>query len=440
MDKIKKILIVMIIIIIVIVTSIVILVKKLNSIEEEDTPEKLEFENKDTYKVEQKIIEVDNRNKYYAVDSIVRKYLYYIQEMKGIIDYQKIDDEDLKQDGINQLYNILDKQYISEMNMNKNDLQNKIKEYTDYELSINKMYVYEKSSQTELYFIYASLGSEDIKLLVKTDSVNMTFSIFLEDYINNKNYNYDMNQEDIKINDDTIFQNADNQFKYANISDEYMAKQHISVLKDKLLYNPQYVYNELMSDEYKNNRFGSLEEFIKYINNNKSELESIETKKYAVNKYDDYTEYVWQDQHGNYYIFTESAIMDFKVEFDTYTIPTTKFTEKYNSSDDSYKCQMNIDKFIRMLNRHDYKTAYKCLADSYKNNYFKTEEAFENFAKSNFFDYNKLTFKDSEQKGERLYTCEIELTDLTGEKSETKKMNIVMQLNDNLDFAMSFSM
>ena len=78
MDKIKKILIVMIIIIIVIVTSIVILVKKLNSIEEEDTPEKLEFENKDTYKVEQKIIEVDNRNKYYAVDSIVRKYLYYI--------------------------------------------------------------------------------------------------------------------------------------------------------------------------------------------------------------------------------------------------------------------------------------------------------------------------------------------------------------------------
>ena len=101
----------------------------MNSIEEEDTPEKLEFENKDTYKVEQKIIEVDNRNKYYAVDSIVRKYLYYIQEMKGIIDYQKIDDEDLKQDGINQLYNILDKQYISEMNMNKNDLQNKIKEY-----------------------------------------------------------------------------------------------------------------------------------------------------------------------------------------------------------------------------------------------------------------------------------------------------------------------
>ena len=55
MDKIKKILIVMIIMIIVIVTSIVILVKKLNSVEEEDTPEKLEFENKDTYKVEQKI-------------------------------------------------------------------------------------------------------------------------------------------------------------------------------------------------------------------------------------------------------------------------------------------------------------------------------------------------------------------------------------------------
>lgn len=439
MKKIKKVLIAMIIISIIIVTIIVILTKKLNN-GEEDTPEKLEFENKETYESNQKVIEVDNRNKYYAVDSIIRKYLYYIQEMKGIIDYQKIDDDDLKQDGVNQLYNILDKQYISEMNANKNDLQNRIKEYADYELSINKMYVYEKSSQTDLYFIYASIGSDDIKLLVKTDSVNMTFSVFLEDYIDSKNYNYDMNEKDIIINDDTIFQNDDNQFEYTNISDEYMARQHIIALKDKLRYNPEYVYNNLMSEEYKNSRFGSIDEFIKYINDNKNEFEDIVTKKYAVNKYDDYTEYVWLDEHGNYYIFTESAIMNFKVAFDTYTVPTTKFTEKYNSSEDSYKCQMNIDKFIRMINRHDYKTAYKCLADSYKSNYFKTEEAFEKFIKNNFFEYNKLSFKDSKQKGERLYTCEIELTDYTGEKSETKKVNIVMQLNDNLDFTMSFNM
>ena len=101
---------------------------------------------------------------------------------------------------------------------------------------------------------------------------------------------------------------------------------------------------------------------------------------------------------------------------------------------------MNIDKFFQMINRKDYKTSYKCLADSYKNNYFKTETDFANFVKSNFYEYNKMTFKKAEQKGNRLYSFEVELTDLTGNNSETKKVNVIMQLNDNYDFVMSFSM
>ena len=43
---------------------------------------------------------------------------------------------------------------------------------------------------------------------------------------------------------------------------------------------------------------------------------------------------------------------------------------------------MNVDKFFQMINRKDYKTSYKCLADSYKNNYFKTENDFANFVKN----------------------------------------------------------
>ena len=38
---------------------------------------------------------------------------------------------------------------------------------------------------------------------------------------------------------------------------------------------------------------------------------------------------------------------------------------------------MNIDKFFQMINRQDYDAAYNCLAQSYRNNYFTTEEEFE---------------------------------------------------------------
>ena len=143
---------------------------------------------------------------------------------------------------------------------------------------------------------------------------------------------------------------------------------------------------------------------------------------------------------NNYYIIKEKAIMNYTMEFDTYTILTEKFKETYDKSGDEYKCQMNVDKFFQMINRKDYKTSYKCLADSYKNNYFKTENDFANFVKSNFYKYNKITFKKSEQKGNRLYSFEIELTDITGKNTETKKVNVIMQLKDNYDFVMSFSM
>ena len=101
---------------------------------------------------------------------------------------------------------------------------------------------------------------------------------------------------------------------------------------------------------------------------------------------------------------------------------------------------MNIDKFFQMINRQDYKTSYECLAQSYKNNYFKTEESFENYVKNNFFTYNKVSYEDVEQKGDKLYVFTIKLTDLTGENKETKEVTIVMQLNEDLNFEMSFSM
>ena len=77
---------------------------------------------------------------------------------------------------------------------------------------------------------------------------------------------------------------------------------------------------------------------------------------------------------NNYYIIKEKAIMNYTIGFDTYTILTEKFKETYDKSGDEYKCQMNINKFFQMINRKDYKTSYKCLADSYKNNYFKKNQ------------------------------------------------------------------
>lgn len=441
MKKVKGLIISMMIIVIFIIIVIVILKNNISQNEELDLGnQEINAETKDTYEVGNKIERVKNKNKYYAVEKILNTYIYYIKEMKGIIDFQKYNDEAIIENGVSQLYNILDSEYISEYNIKKSDLQNKIKEYENYDLNIEEMYLFEKSSAINLYIVYADLGEDNVKLLVKTDSQNMTFSVFLEDYIEKYNYRPNMKVQDIKISDNNIEKNNDNQYKYVNITDEYMAVQYINSLKNNLLKNQQYTYENLMEDEYKNIRFGNIQNYIKYINENKIELEKIEIQKFTVNYYDDYTEYVCIDQYENYYIFKENAIMDYTFELDTYTRLTENFRKTYVVATDEQKVQMNIKKFIQMINRHDYKTSYNCLADSFKSNYFQIQEEFENYIKNNFFEHNRLKFKSFEKKENNIYTCTIQLTDLTGESSEIKEITIIMKLDDNLDFKMSFSM
>ena len=239
------------------------------SIEKEEK-NNLDYQNSDaetldSYEPSDKIDKVKNKNKYYAVEKILNTYICYIKETKGIIDFQKYDDETIIEDGVSKLYNILDSEYISEYNISKSNLQNKIKEYSDYDLSIKEMYLYEKNSQINIYIVYAKLGNDNLQLLIKTDSQNMTFSVFLDDYIMDKNYGPNMYTEDIKINGNNIEKNEDNQYKYVNITDEYMTAQYINSLKDILLNNPTYAYDNLMEYDYKNARFGDIENYIKYI-------------------------------------------------------------------------------------------------------------------------------------------------------------------------------
>ena len=130
--------------------------------------------------------------------------------------------------------------------------------------------------------------------------------------------------------------------------------------------------------------------------------------------------------------------MNYEVLLDNYTITTNKFKETYSEANNEKKVQMNVDKFIQMINRHDYKTSYNCISSGFKKNYLDTQEKFEEYMKNVFFEYNKFEFRNIEQKGSNLYTVTLNITDLTEESSEARNVTIIMQLNDDLDFEMSF--
>ena len=437
MKYIKYIIVALLIIIILIISIILGMSKKQKNVDTEDS-----YDNgADVVNINTDIKKVDNASLYYTVknclDSFYKAINMEIVEGNeddyvegGEISYSTLMGVNNIEEKNKIIFDKLNNSFIKDNEITQNNAYQKLVSIVGSNYTIDDMYIID-GENIKNFYVYAENQNND-KLLynVILDVDNMTYSIKLLQYADYTRLSKD---DDVGIE-----KNSNNVFEYSKTTDEQMSKNYFYDFKNLIVNNSQYAYDKF-DDEYSKKRFGSIFEFQEYINNNKNELYNLTIKKYSVNITNEYTEYICQDQYGRNYIFKVTNVMDYTVQLDTYTIPTEKFKTEYDKAESEKKVQMNIDKFIQMVNRHDYKTSYNCIADGFKNNYFDTQDKFENYIKNAFFEYNNFEFENIEQKGNNLYTCTVTLTDLTGNSNDTKKITIIMQLNDNYDFKMSFS-
>ena len=158
---------------------------------------------------------------------------------------------------------------------------------------------------------------------------------------------------------------------------------------------------------------------------------------YNKDKNSDYTQYLFKDTKGNYYIFKETSPFKYTVQLDNYTIPTEDFTETYNSSSDVEQVILNIKKFFMGIDDKNYGYSYSVLSESFKKNKYPTKNDFINYAKQNFFEENEIQYV-SYEKENGLYIYKIKISDATGTSSEVRKFNMIIKLNSGTDFEMSF--
>lgn len=264
-------------------------------------------------------------------------------------------------------------------------------------------------------------------------NISESRTLFSVEPLNEKRYN-----ELTNVDMTDIKESAYNIYYDLEISKEKLCTEYLERYKVLSIANPQLTYNQ-MTEEYRNKRFGSLENYQSYIRDNLEELSGIKIYQYYVD--DSTSQYVVKDQYENLYIFDNNNLLDYTVKLDTYTLEEQKFNTTYDYVTPFKKIQMNIDKFFQMINRHDYRTSYSVIADSFKqNSNMKTEEDFKKIAKQLFWDYNKIEFDDdAEEIGNNTYMYTIKLTDLTGKSSDTKNITVIMQLKENREFVMSFS-
>ena len=270
------------------------------------------------------------------------------------------------------------------------------------------------------------------------DSKNNTFCIYPYEYLLEKKYNQLKDGDILKIQAiDEIEKKEYNVFEDQSNRYKTIAVPYFEKLKIDLIYDSEYAYNQL-DNNYKINKFNnSFEEFEKYINNNKNKILNMQIKKYARYYYDGYIQYIVVDNNGDYYIFNETSTLNYKIILDAYTIDQPDFIERYDTATDEKKAGYDINKFIQAINNKDYKYAYNCLADSFKQNKFQTQSNFEEYIKKNFYENSILKSATASKQGS-YYTCSIVLENKDSE-GQTMQKTFTVNLKDDRKFELSFT-
>ena len=107
-----------------------------------------------------------------------------------------------------------------------------------------------------------------------------------------------------------------NEYSNIIISDEDMARIYLNDYVINVSSDIRKSY-DLLDEEYRNKKFGSVDNYISYLSN-MNFYNSVD-KYYKIEK-GDYTVYGVYDMNGNLFIFKASGVMQYKVYFDKTTI------------------------------------------------------------------------------------------------------------------------
>lgn len=389
------------------------------------------------------IEKVTNSINFYTVSNCINQYLDVLNKNNSIYygydennKYTKIiSDEEIA----NNICSMLSKDYITKNNIVQSNVWTYVDQVTEKIIFLPiKMNILEREN-VQIYSVYGieyTLDNKYIKdayFIVTLDRNNSTFSI--EPLENNYN---SIDEIELQNNNDVVIESTSyNTFTEARINYEDVAQNYIFSYKTLALVKPNIVYN-MLDEEYRNKKFGSLENFQTYVDSNKQSIQQINLQQYQVNNYDDYLQYVMIDKNGRYYIFNEIAIMDFKLYLDTYTVDLPEFIEKYNKSTDQVKAGMNLEKIFSALNDGDYNYVYNKLDSTFKQNNFPNLNDFENYVKENFYAPMQVEYSNYKYSG-NLHIYDVNIKDRNNSNSSSITKNFIMQLLDGTNFVMSFN-
>ena len=417
MKKVKKIIISLLVLLIILSIILIILIKQNNNIDENLLPNN----------------ELAN-TKVYASNSVKENNIYTIlaidNVIQNVIDYAK---ENNKQ----ALYNITETNYIKRNNISTDNVITIYENIEKY--YIQEMCAFETSTMSEYYtygFILKENNDkpENYYFKVYKDSSNSTFSV---SPLKIDEYNKAKEGKINKTENESIKSNLYNKYNYNLYSGKDVVEKYINDFIFKMKYIPDVAFGTL-DEEYRNKKFSNIDEFKSYIKNNSERFDDFIIRSYGREATENITNYEVEDINNYYYKIKASSGMDYTIILDDYTVESNEYVQKYNSSSDSTKIATCINKFFKLIDSKEYKSAYAYLYDTFKQKNFDTVGKFETYAKQNFFNNNTVTISSAEKVGD-IYSCKVQIKSGVSVAAMSKDITVIIKLKENTDFVMSFS-
>lgn len=430
----KKTLILLMIIVVIIIISIVVALLLLTTSNNEEVASNntVSEENNNETEAEPQI----NETKYYNITNVVRTYLGALDKSKYILSdgTNYSEDESTKES----IYNLLSTEYIESNNITVENVYDYVKDVNENITFVPLDMRISQGQNVDNFLVYGNIvymDSQDLEkvyVIVNIDNTKNTFSI---EPINSEEIS---NINDFKFEStlNTIEKNYSNTYLNNNMSDEDISKEKFNNFKLLILRKSEDLFY-LLNEEYRNKKFGDYNGFSQYIDSNYDRLRTINLSMYQVTEEDGYKQYVLLDQDDRYYIFKETSENKEEIFLDTYTVDLPEFLDRYNGADDEYKVGYNVEKFISAINDGDYKYAYNLLDETFRRNNYPSQGDFENFVKTNFFENNEIQHNNVEKQGNQ-FVYGITIINKDNE-SERKNITVIMELGEETDFVMSFS-
>ena len=216
---------------------------------------------------------------------------------------------------LNKTYLLFDDSYINFKGITRENILTVLPRKGDVVANISRML---QSKQTENIYVYAVEGLlreeltkeiTDFQILIKVDTKNKTFSVILQDYIQQKqlDFNLDNNFKIENISD--IEKSRSNLYVREDISEITYVRDLFNDYKEEILYNSELAYEHL-DNEYKEKKFVTLQNFQDYAIANKEYIINSKPEKYQKTNDNGYTLNQYNFYLHDYFLKNKRAYTD----------------------------------------------------------------------------------------------------------------------------------